>query len=262
MVSWFVPILVIIVFNLIIFILVIYKLNCTGAMVTVDTKSNQKKRCWTALAIMSLLGLTWLFGALAISDARLAFEYLFCIFNSLQGFFIFFFHCVRIKEVRNQWTFFVSGLGFSHKESETSHQRSRGFGESQHSSEAPYVKVKNWILRKESNSDQPKRKITMTTMVDDKNIHGNVYDENKVDIELHDVRDPHENDALEDSGDCKRRDSHSSKGSTNPWTNYEGLNSNNYAKGKKTRNTITCTYAHSFPKQPSNSNCLWIPHWK
>lgn len=215
MVSWFVPILVTIFFNLIMFILVIYKLNCTGAMIPVDTKSNQKKRCWTALAIMSLLGLTWLFGALAIAEARLVFEYLFCIFNSLQGFFIFFFHCIRIKEVRNQWSFFVSGLGFSHRESETSNQRSRGIGESRHSSDAPYVKVKNWILRKESNGDQsqPKRKITMTTDIDDKNIHGNVYEEKKVDIELDEV-DPHENDALEDSGGSNRRDSHSSKGSS------------------------------------------------
>jgi hypothetical protein len=154
-------------------------------MVPVDTKSNQRRRCWTAIALMSLVGVTWLFGAFAISGARVAFEYLFCIFNSLQGFFIFFFHCIRLKAVRSQWSFFASGLGFSHKESEYSNQRSRGIGESHHSSEAPYLKVKNWILRKESDADQPKRKITMVTVVDDKHVNGSVCDDNQIgDIEL------------------------------------------------------------------------------
>ena len=62
-----------------------------------------------ALAIMVLLGLTWFFGALAIGSARLLFQYLFCIFNSLQGFAIFWFHCIRQPEVRQCWADFVRG---------------------------------------------------------------------------------------------------------------------------------------------------------
>ncbi len=62
-----------------------------------------------ALAIMVLLGLTWFFGTLAIGDARLPFQYLFCIFNSLQGLAIFWFHCVRQPEVRQCWADLLRG---------------------------------------------------------------------------------------------------------------------------------------------------------
>ncbi|XP_028411952.1 adhesion G-protein coupled receptor G6-like [Dendronephthya gigantea] len=43
------------------------------------------------IAITVLLGLTWPFGFLAIGDFKLAFQYLFCILNTLQGLFIFVF---------------------------------------------------------------------------------------------------------------------------------------------------------------------------
>ena len=62
-----------------------------------------------ALAITVLLGLTWFFGTIAIGSSRLAFQYLFCIFNSLQGFAIFWFHCVRQPEVRQCWADFLRG---------------------------------------------------------------------------------------------------------------------------------------------------------
>jgi len=106
---------------------------------------------------MCLLGLTWLFGALAVSDARVAFEYLFCICNSLQGFFIFLFHCIRIKEVRSQWSLFVSGLGFSNKDSDTSHSHSKNTN-SQHEGNTRYCKVKNWITRSNSDPSKPNKK--------------------------------------------------------------------------------------------------------
>ncbi|XP_072362111.1 adhesion G-protein coupled receptor G2-like [Scyliorhinus torazame] len=50
-----------------------------------------------------LLGLTWGFTFFAWGEARYTFLYLFSIFNTLQGFFIFIFHCVRKDNVRNQW---------------------------------------------------------------------------------------------------------------------------------------------------------------
>ncbi|GFN85847.1 adhesion g protein-coupled receptor l3 [Plakobranchus ocellatus] len=47
-------------------------------------------------------GLTWIFGFLAIEDARLVFQYLFCITASLQGFIIFIM-TVRDPHVRQYW---------------------------------------------------------------------------------------------------------------------------------------------------------------
>ncbi|CAL8365167.1 unnamed protein product [Lota lota] len=50
-----------------------------------------------------LLGLTWGFAFFAWGPVSLAFMYLFTIFNSLQGFFIFLFHCLVKDNVRRQW---------------------------------------------------------------------------------------------------------------------------------------------------------------
>ena len=48
-------------------------------------------------------GITWVFGFLAVEEASLVFQYLFCIFNALQGFLIFIFHHVREPSVRKAW---------------------------------------------------------------------------------------------------------------------------------------------------------------
>ncbi|KAJ8413154.1 hypothetical protein AAFF_G00091500 [Aldrovandia affinis] len=50
-----------------------------------------------------LLGLTWGFAFFAWGPVNLAFMYLFAIFNSLQGLFIFIFHCAIKDNVRKQW---------------------------------------------------------------------------------------------------------------------------------------------------------------
>lgn len=56
-----------------------------------------------AFACNALLGVTWVFAVFAIKDATTVFQWLFCIFNSLQGFFIFIFYTVRSKDVRKEW---------------------------------------------------------------------------------------------------------------------------------------------------------------
>ncbi len=55
------------------------------------------------VAFVLLFSLTWFFGFLVIANQVLAFEYTFCILNSLQGFFIFLFYCVRNENVRKSW---------------------------------------------------------------------------------------------------------------------------------------------------------------
>ncbi|KAM9172819.1 adhesion G-protein coupled receptor G2 isoform 2-T2 [Pangshura tecta] len=50
-----------------------------------------------------LLGITWGFAFFAWGPVNLIFTYLFAIFNTLQGFFIFIFYCVAKENVRKQW---------------------------------------------------------------------------------------------------------------------------------------------------------------
>ncbi len=59
-------------------------------------------RSWVkgAFVLVVLLGLTWAFGLLYINKETLIMAYLFTILNSLQGLFIFIFHCIMNEKVR------------------------------------------------------------------------------------------------------------------------------------------------------------------
>ncbi|GAB1289766.1 Adhesion G protein-coupled receptor L3 [Apodemus speciosus] len=75
-------------------------------MVPAVTASAVKKGVsWVigAIALLCLLGLTWAFGLMYINESTVIMAYLFTIFNSLQGMFIFIFHCVLQKKVRKEY---------------------------------------------------------------------------------------------------------------------------------------------------------------
>ncbi|XP_063843506.1 adhesion G protein-coupled receptor L2-like isoform X7 [Scylla paramamosain] len=55
-----------------------------------------------AVVLMVLLGLTWTFGLLYLNQASMVMAYIFTIFNSLQGLFIFIFHCVQNDKVKKE----------------------------------------------------------------------------------------------------------------------------------------------------------------
>ncbi|XP_030578077.1 adhesion G-protein coupled receptor G6 [Archocentrus centrarchus] len=57
----------------------------------------------SAISLTFLLGMTWGFAFFAWGPVRLTFMYLFAIFNSLQGLFIFIFHCALKENVQKQW---------------------------------------------------------------------------------------------------------------------------------------------------------------
>ncbi|XP_078701813.1 adhesion G-protein coupled receptor G2-like [Branchiostoma floridae x Branchiostoma belcheri] len=110
--AFLIPAGLILLFNLLVFILVMYKLvreekkqkELRGAA----ADANKVNRQWIILqirracSIMAIFGLTWVFGFFVIDDARTVFAYLFCIFNTLQGLFIFIFHCV-MREDMTKW---------------------------------------------------------------------------------------------------------------------------------------------------------------
>lgn len=59
-------------------------------------------RAWIqgAFAIEVLLGSTWVFGYFFVNEATVIMAYIFTVLNSLQGLFIFIFHCLLNKKVR------------------------------------------------------------------------------------------------------------------------------------------------------------------
>nr|XP_057921861.1 adhesion G protein-coupled receptor L3-like isoform X3 [Doryrhamphus excisus] len=68
-----------------------------------------KIKSWVigAIALLCLLGLTWAFGLMYVNESTVVMAYLFTIFNSLQGMFIFIFHCVLQKKVRKEFGKFL-----------------------------------------------------------------------------------------------------------------------------------------------------------
>ncbi|XP_076873437.1 adhesion G-protein coupled receptor G6 isoform X3 [Brachyhypopomus gauderio] len=57
----------------------------------------------SVVSLTFLLGMTWGFAFFAWGPVNLLFTYLFSIFNSLQGLFIFIFHCALKENVQKQW---------------------------------------------------------------------------------------------------------------------------------------------------------------
>uniref|UniRef100_A0A667Z2J6 Si:ch1073-186i23.1 n=1 Tax=Myripristis murdjan TaxID=586833 RepID=A0A667Z2J6_9TELE len=57
-----------------------------------------------AFALLCLLGLTWSFGLFFLNESSIVMAYLFTIFNTLQGMFIFIFHCLLQKKVRKEYS--------------------------------------------------------------------------------------------------------------------------------------------------------------
>ncbi|XP_046853691.1 adhesion G-protein coupled receptor G6-like isoform X2 [Xenia sp. Carnegie-2017] len=100
-IGFFTPTVIIIFFNLVAFLCIIRSLYNSGNNVTSNQKISGFTQARQGIAIMVLLGLTWIFGILAIDDAKRVFQYLFAIFNTLQGFFVFLFFIILPSGTRN-----------------------------------------------------------------------------------------------------------------------------------------------------------------
>ena len=105
------PMAIILAINFVIYVIVIYKLTCGRKLQAQNKKSQSlkkksmlreetKRRVQNAVAIGTLLGVTWLLGFLTVGHFRHGLGALFTIFNSTQGVFIFLFFGVRQPEVK------------------------------------------------------------------------------------------------------------------------------------------------------------------
>ena len=121
------PILLVLLFNMIVFIAVIVVLVRHQWR-----RSKEHKRKFGTLQLMInvtsiafLFGLTWIFGALTVVRANQAFQIVFTLTNSFQGFLIFIFFCVLNSEVRFVWAHKLLGKALASKSSTTGKHEKR-----------------------------------------------------------------------------------------------------------------------------------------
>lgn len=104
-----IPVGLILLFNIVIFILVMKRISSTTTGKVQDNTSSRHRervrRLRNAFILMLLLGITWVFGFLVNirNEGIIAFsQTIFVIMNAFQGFFIFIIYCLRLPQVRMQ----------------------------------------------------------------------------------------------------------------------------------------------------------------
>ncbi|XP_057185929.1 adhesion G protein-coupled receptor L3-like isoform X2 [Triplophysa rosa] len=99
------PATLIIMLNVIFLGIALYKMFHHTTILKPDSGCLDNIKSWVigAIALLCLLGLTWAFGLMYVNESTVIMAYLFTIFNSLQGMFIFIFHCVLQKKVRKEY---------------------------------------------------------------------------------------------------------------------------------------------------------------
>ncbi|XP_058809833.1 latrophilin Cirl-like isoform X3 [Phymastichus coffea] len=108
------PVILVILANLVFLSMAIYMM-CRHANASISMKSKENSRianarAWLrgAIVLVFLLGLTWTFGLLYLNQESVFMAYIFTVLNSLQGLFIFVFHCMQNdKQVRKEYRKFV-----------------------------------------------------------------------------------------------------------------------------------------------------------
>nr|UCK81593.1 adhesion G protein-coupled receptor, Latrophilin [Arenicola marina] len=103
------PVIAIIAVNVVMLSIAIYQM-CKHAQTAATWKMKQKSKMenvgsWLkgAGVLVVLLGLTWTFGLLYINKHTVFMAYIFAILNSLQGLFIFLFHCLMNEKVEKEY---------------------------------------------------------------------------------------------------------------------------------------------------------------
>ncbi|KAM9688602.1 adhesion G protein-coupled receptor L4 [Trichechus inunguis] len=99
------PACLIILVNLLAFGFIIYKVfrHTAGLKPEVSCYENIRSCARGALALLFLLGTTWIFGVLHVVHASVVTAYLFTVSNAFQGMFIFLFLCVLSRKIQEEY---------------------------------------------------------------------------------------------------------------------------------------------------------------
>ncbi|KAK3594308.1 hypothetical protein CHS0354_018972 [Potamilus streckersoni] len=103
--AFLLPVCLIVLVNAIIFTIVICKIfrRPKGMKINQSERKMIVLNLQAGLSVFVVLGLTWIFGVIALGGAKLTFQYIFVILNAFQGFFIFLLFTAREKQIRDQW---------------------------------------------------------------------------------------------------------------------------------------------------------------
>uniref|UniRef100_A0A3P8XI82 Adhesion G protein-coupled receptor G4b n=1 Tax=Esox lucius TaxID=8010 RepID=A0A3P8XI82_ESOLU len=97
-------ILLVLLFNTAIFVVVLVQIRHMRVNHPVGNQSSLLLQDLKRVSSLTfLLGLTWTVAFFAWGPVKVPLLYVFCILNSLQGFFVFLFHCLMKENVRKQW---------------------------------------------------------------------------------------------------------------------------------------------------------------
>uniref|UniRef100_G3QAV0 Adhesion G protein-coupled receptor G4b n=1 Tax=Gasterosteus aculeatus TaxID=69293 RepID=G3QAV0_GASAC len=95
--------LLVFLFNIAVFVVVLIQIRHMRANSPAGTRSGLVHDLKGVASLTLLLGLTWTLGFFTWGPARVLLLYLFAALNTLQGLFIFLFHCLMKENVRKQW---------------------------------------------------------------------------------------------------------------------------------------------------------------
>ncbi|XP_068571143.1 adhesion G-protein coupled receptor G6 [Cebidichthys violaceus] len=96
-------ILLIVLCNTVVFIVVLIQIRQMSSNKRSTNSRSSLHDLRVVASLTVLLGLTWSMGFFSFGPGKVALMYLFSIFNTLQGFFVFLFHCLMKENVRKQW---------------------------------------------------------------------------------------------------------------------------------------------------------------
>uniref|UniRef100_A0AAQ5YRM5 G-protein coupled receptors family 2 profile 2 domain-containing protein n=1 Tax=Amphiprion ocellaris TaxID=80972 RepID=A0AAQ5YRM5_AMPOC len=96
-------VLLIVLCNLFMFVVVLIQIRRMRANKPSANSRNALQDLRAVAGLTVLLGLTWSMGFFSFGPGKVVLMYLFTIFNTFHGFFVFLFHCLMKENVRKQW---------------------------------------------------------------------------------------------------------------------------------------------------------------
>ncbi|XP_063677731.1 uncharacterized protein LOC134813781 [Bolinopsis microptera] len=103
MAAFMLPLLLILCANFVVFILVMRVLFASKKSATAINKTQWLARLRSAVAVSTLIGLSWILGFFALGEASFAINIIFALCNSLQGVLICYLYCFAKNDVMTKW---------------------------------------------------------------------------------------------------------------------------------------------------------------